>query len=84
MSPYCTSPTLTTIDIISTHHSYKIGETFVRMPLPQALKRLECDQKEVEKHFSKAAGEVEEIETQLGVLKSTLYRKFGKAINLEE
>ncbi|KAL9708635.1 hypothetical protein Ac2012v2_008183 [Leucoagaricus gongylophorus] len=63
---------------------YKIGETFVRMPLPQALKRLECDQKEVEKHFSKAAGEVEEIETQLGVLKSTLYRKFGKAINLEE
>lgn len=75
---------MTAIDIISTYHSYKVGESFVRMPLPQALKRLERDQKEVETRFSEATREAESIETQLRVLKSTLYGKFGKAINLEE
>jgi len=75
---------LTAIDVISTYHSYKIGEAFIRMPLPQALKRLERDQKEVETRFNEATREAESIETQLGVLKSTLYGKFGKAINLEE
>jgi len=54
------------------------------MPLPQALKRLERDQKEVETRFSEATREAGSIETQLRVLKSTLYGKFGKAINLEE
>lgn len=63
---------------------YKVGESFVRMPLPQALKRLERDQKEVETRFSEATREAGSIETQLRVLKSTLYGKFGKAINLEE
>ncbi|KAJ3563544.1 hypothetical protein NP233_g8876 [Leucocoprinus birnbaumii] len=63
---------------------YKIGETFLHMPLPKALKRLERDQKDVEAQFSKVAGEVEEIETQMKNLKVLLYAKFGKAINLEE
>ncbi|KAF5346715.1 hypothetical protein D9756_010423 [Leucocoprinus leucothites] len=63
---------------------YKIGETFLHMPLPKALKRLERDQKDVDERFSKAAGEVEEIETQMKGLKVVLYAKFGKAINLEE
>jgi len=75
---------LTAIDVISTRPSYKVGEAFVRMPLHQALKRLERDQQEAETRFSEATREAELIETQLRVLKGTLYGKFGKAINLEE
>ncbi|KXN82880.1 Prefoldin subunit 4 [Leucoagaricus sp. SymC.cos] len=63
---------------------YRIGETFLQIPLPKALKRLERDQKEVDERFSMVAGEVEAIETQMKALKVQLYAKFGKAINLEE
>jgi prefoldin subunit 4 len=54
------------------------------MPLPQAIKRIERDQKGVDDRFGKVAGEVEEIESQMRALKVVLYAKFGKAINLEE
>lgn len=63
---------------------YKIGETFLHLPLPKALKRLERDQKDVDERFIKVAGEVEDIETKMKELKVVLYAKFGKAINLEE
>lgn len=63
---------------------YKIGETFLHLPLPKALRRLERDQEEVSERFTRVAGEVEEIETKMKELKVLLYAKFGKAINLEE
>ncbi|KAF9449652.1 Prefoldin, subunit 4 [Macrolepiota fuliginosa MF-IS2] len=63
---------------------YKIGETFLHMSQPKALKRLERDQRDVDERFTKTAEEVNEIENQMKELKVLLYAKFGKAINLEE
>ncbi|PPR04385.1 hypothetical protein CVT26_004223 [Gymnopilus dilepis] len=63
---------------------YRIGETFVHMPQPRALKRLERDQAAVDAKVSVLVAQAEECETQMKQLKVTLYSKFGKAINLDE
>lgn len=83
-NPYCAYLFFRDLQALYTSFRYKIGETFLHMPLPRALKRLERDQAEVDERFIKTAGEVEEIESKMKELKVVLYAKFGKAINLEE
>ena len=68
-------------DIVS---SYKVGETFLHLPLPRAQKRLARDQADVEKRLAAAADSVDDCERQMKELKVVLYAKFGKAINLDE
>ncbi|KAF8971233.1 Prefoldin beta-like protein [Flammula alnicola] len=63
---------------------YKVGETFIHMPQPRALKRLEKDQASVDAQVSTLATQADECETQMKGLKVMLYSKFGKAINLDE
>ncbi|KAM6501859.1 Prefoldin subunit domain containing protein [Amanita muscaria] len=63
---------------------YKIGETFVHMPISRAQTRLEKDQQDVESRLSSIVEAVEDCETQMKQLKVLLYGKFGKAINLDE
>ncbi|KAK7005825.1 Prefoldin subunit 4 [Favolaschia claudopus] len=63
---------------------YKVGETFLHMPLPRALKRLEKDQDGLSAQLSSVATTVEQYEKEMKELKVTLYAKFGSAINLDE
>ncbi|KAI5889276.1 Prefoldin subunit-domain-containing protein [Schizophyllum commune] len=63
---------------------YKVGETFLHLPLPRAQKRLARDQADVEKRLAAAADSVDDCERQMKELKVVLYAKFGKAINLDE
>ncbi|KAL1746435.1 Prefoldin subunit-domain-containing protein [Schizophyllum fasciatum] len=63
---------------------YKVGETFLHLPLPRALKRLARDQADVEKRLAATADSVDDCERQMKELKVVLYAKFGKAINLDE
>ncbi|KDR67552.1 hypothetical protein GALMADRAFT_258207 [Galerina marginata CBS 339.88] len=63
---------------------YKIGEAFVHMSHPRALKRLEKDQSSVDTRVGVLAAQADECETQMKELKVMLYSKFGKAINLDE
>ncbi|KAF7428002.1 hypothetical protein PC9H_007220 [Pleurotus ostreatus] len=63
---------------------YKIGEAFLHMPHPKALKHLEKDQGELDKRLSALTASAEDCEKQMKELKVTLYAKFGKAINLDE
>ncbi|KAF8907825.1 Prefoldin beta-like protein, partial [Gymnopilus junonius] len=63
---------------------YKVGEAFVHLSQPRALKRLEKDQASVAARVSVLATQAEECETQMKQLKVALYSKFGKAINLDE
>ncbi|KAJ8518153.1 hypothetical protein ONZ45_g4769 [Pleurotus djamor] len=63
---------------------YKIGEAFLHMPHPQALKRLESDQSELDERLAQLTSQAESCETEMKELKVTLYAKFGKSINLDE
>ncbi|KAI4517711.1 Prefoldin, subunit 4 [Schizophyllum commune Tattone D] len=63
---------------------YKVGETFLHLPLSRAQKRLARDQADVEKRLAAAADSVDDCERQMKELKVVLYAKFGKAINLDE
>jgi len=63
---------------------YKVGETFLHMPLPRALKRLEKDQADVSAQVSSLSNTVEQCQKEIKELKVTLYAKFGSAINLDD
>ncbi|KZP34412.1 Prefoldin, subunit 4 [Athelia psychrophila] len=63
---------------------YKIGETFLHMPHPRALKRLEKDKADIDSQVSTLSSSAAEYETKMKELKVTLYAKFGKAINLDD
>ena len=54
------------------------------MPHPQALKRLESDQSELDERLAQLTSQAEGCETEMKELKVTLYAKFGKSINLDE
>jgi len=63
---------------------YKIGETFLHIPQPRALKRLDQDQASIDEKVVTLALQADECEVQMKDLKVVLYAKFGKAINLDE
>ncbi|KIJ07717.1 hypothetical protein PAXINDRAFT_19115 [Paxillus involutus ATCC 200175] len=63
---------------------YKIGESFLHLPQPRAMKRLEKDQAEITAQLSTLAVTAEDCEKGMKELKVVLYAKFGRAINLDE
>jgi len=63
---------------------YKVGESFLHLPLPRALKHLEKDQKDLGSRISTLSISAGACETEMKELKVTLYAKFGRAINLDE
>ncbi|KAJ3726909.1 Prefoldin subunit 4 [Lentinula raphanica] len=63
---------------------YRIGETYLHMPLNQAMKRLEKDRADLDANYSKLSESSQKCETEMKQLKVALYAKFGTAINLDE
>ncbi|KAJ8076367.1 hypothetical protein PM082_000788 [Marasmius tenuissimus] len=63
---------------------YKLGEAFLHMTHPKALKRLEKDQSDIDSRVSTLSGQADECEKEMKSLKVTLYAKFGNAINLDD
>ncbi|KZS98487.1 Prefoldin subunit 4 [Sistotremastrum niveocremeum HHB9708] len=63
---------------------YKVGDTFLHIPLPQAQQRLVRDQKEIDEEISKMSETIVDCEKSMEELKTALYARFGSAINLEE
>ncbi|KAI0358514.1 Prefoldin subunit 4, partial [Trametes cingulata] len=63
---------------------YRIGEAFIHMPHPRAVKRLERDLANLNAELEKYTSNAEECEKQMKELKVILYAKFGRAINLDE
>ncbi|THH05348.1 hypothetical protein EW145_g4862 [Phellinidium pouzarii] len=63
---------------------YRVGETFIHMPLSRALKRLEHDAAAIDTEIAKLSDGVDECESGMKELKLVLYAKFGSAINLDE
>ncbi|KAG2101335.1 Prefoldin subunit 4 [Suillus discolor] len=63
---------------------YKIGESFLHLPQPRAMKRLEKDQAALSAQILDLSAGAEQCEKEMKELKVTLYARFGRAINLDE
>ncbi|KAI0645771.1 Prefoldin subunit 4 [Trametes meyenii] len=63
---------------------YRIGEAFIHLPHPRAVRRLEKDLGKLNAELEKNTSRAEETEKQMKELKVILYAKFGRAINLDE
>ena len=62
---------------------YKIGDSFISVPLPEAQSLLEESSKEIEEDVSKLEETLTEIREEMKELKAQLYARFGRSINLE-
>ncbi|KAL1860916.1 hypothetical protein Plec18167_003803 [Paecilomyces lecythidis] len=62
---------------------YKIGDSFVSLPLPEAQSLLATSTEKIEEEVSKLEESLGEIREELQRLKVALYARFGRSINLE-
>ncbi len=63
---------------------FVIGECYVEISMGEATAHLEASVSEVEEAISKLNEKCKECKAEMQVLKTKLYAKFGKNINLEE
>lgn len=63
---------------------YKVGEAFVHISQPRALKRLERDHENITAQVLTLSESAEDCEKKMKALKVALYAKFGRAINLDD
>jgi prefoldin subunit 4 len=71
-------------DFVGQTTRYKIGESFLHLPQPRAMKRLEKDQAVLSAQVLDLSAGAEQCEKEMKELKVTLYARFGRAINLDE
>jgi len=63
--------------------SYKIGDAFISLPLPEALSLLSASTEQIDLDVSKLEESLSELREELQQLKIALYARFGRSINLE-
>lgn len=63
--------------------SYKIGDSFLHLPLEDVQGLLEKSAQAVMEEIEELKEKIEKNDEAMGGLKIKLYAKFGKAINLE-
>lgn len=62
---------------------YKIGDTFINLPLSEAQSLLSTSTEEIEAEVSKLEDSMGDLKEELQKLKAALYARFGRSINLE-
>ena len=62
---------------------YKIGDSFVLLPLPEVQEMLASSRENIEESVSAIEGKLTTIREEMEQLKIQLYARFGKSINLE-
>ncbi|CAJ0764001.1 24074_t:CDS:2 [Entrophospora sp. SA101] len=63
--------------------TYKIGDSFIDLPILKVQELIEKDKALLEGELESIKNEFDELKNKMSNLKVHLYRKFGKAINLE-
>jgi prefoldin subunit 4 len=63
---------------------YKVGEAFLHIPHPAAMKRLERDQQDLDSQLDAQRALADGCDKEMKELKVLLYGKFGRSINLDE
>jgi len=74
MSEYCT---------ISQFQSYKIGDSFFLLPLEEVQGLLALSIEKIDAEVETVEGKLGEIQEEMQELKTALYGRFGRSINLE-
>lgn len=64
-------------------YRYKIGDTFVSLPLPEVQEMLASSTEQIEESVSAVEGKLSTVREEMEQLKVQLYARFGKSINLE-
>lgn len=62
---------------------YKIGDTFISLPLPEVQEMLASSTEKIEESVSAVEGKLSIVREEMEQLKVQLYARFGKSINLE-
>ena len=64
-------------------YRYKIGDTFVSLPLSEVQEMLASSTEKIEESVSAVEGKLSTVREEMEQLKVQLYARFGKSINLE-
>lgn len=62
---------------------YRIGDTFVALPIPEVQGLLSSSTEKIEAAVSEVQDKLSTIREEMEQLKVELYARFGKSINLE-
>lgn len=62
---------------------YKIGDSFVSLPVSEVQELLKAAVESIDKDVSRLEDKLGEYREEMQTLKSSLYARFGKSINLE-
>lgn len=62
---------------------YKIGDTFMSLPLPEVQELLASSTENIEESVSGIESKLSTVREEMEQLKVQLYARFGKSINLE-
>jgi prefoldin subunit 4 len=63
--------------------SYKIGDSFFTLPLPEVQELVTDSTARIEEDVSKLEEKISTIREEMSELKVALYARFGRSINLE-
>lgn len=64
-------------------HSYKIGDSFVNLPLSEVQELLAAASAKIEVEVESVQERLSEVRGEMSELKVQLYARFGRSINLE-
>lgn len=76
--PFAASPWLTMLFL-----RYRIGDSFISLPLPEAQSMLSSSSERIDEEVSALEEKIGGIREEMQQLKVALYARFGRSINLE-
>ncbi|KAH8751184.1 Prefoldin subunit-domain-containing protein [Hyaloscypha finlandica] len=62
---------------------YRIGDSFISLPLPEVQEMLSANTTKIEEEVSVLEGKLATVREEMSELKVELYARFGRSINLE-
>lgn len=65
------------------HFSYKIGDSFMALPLSDVQTMLSTSTAQIDEEVSHLEESMQDLREEMKVLKAQLYARFGKSINLD-
>lgn len=68
---------------ILTCSRYKIGDSFISLPLPEVQEMLSTSTEKIEEEVTVVEEKLSAIREEMTQLKVELYARFGRSINLE-